>query len=329
MMRARLASLAAVLAVAVPFGAAWAQDGKLVVYTSQPSDQMAEVVKAFNADHPNVKVELFRSGTTEVMSKLKAEFAAGSPQADVVLIADAMAATQLKQDGRLQPYPEAPVARLPKALVDPDMTFFGTKLITTGIVYNTRLVAKAPTSWNDLLAKDAAKSAIMPSPLYSGAAAIHVGIMVQQPAFGWGWFETLADGGGIAGKGNGSVIDAVARGEKAYGIIVEYMAYNAAAKGSPVAFAFPAEGITAVTQPVAILKTTKNLPAAKAFVDWQLGEAAQRQSVAQGYFPILPEIDPPAGYPPTAGLKIIEADPVRLLADDERNKKTFADLYGG
>lgn len=329
MMRARLASFAAVLAMTACSGVALAQDGKLVVYTSQPSDQMAEVVKAFNADYPDVRIELFRSGTTEVMSKLKAEFAAGSPQADVVLIADAVAATQLKQEGRLQPYPEAPVARLPKALVDPDMTFFGTKLITTGIVYNTKLVQKAPTSWNDLLAADAAKSSIMPSPLYSGAAAIHVGTVVQQPAFGWTWFEKLADGGGTAGKGNGSVIDAVARGEKAYGIIVEYMAYNAAAKGSPVAFAFPAEGITAVTQPVAILKTTKNLPAAKAFVNWQLGEAAQRQSVGQGYFPILPELAPPAGYPPAASLKIIEADPARLLAEDERNKKKFADLYGG
>lgn len=329
MMRARLASLAAALAVAGLSGTALAQDGKLVVYTSQPSDQMAEVVKAFNADYPNVKVELFRSGTTEVMSKLKAEFAADSPQADVVLIADAVAATQLKQEGRLQPYPDAPVARLPKALVDPDMTFFGTKLITTGIVYNTKLVQKAPTSWNDLLTKEAAKSSIMPSPLYSGAAAIHVGTVAQQPAFGWTWFEKLADGGGTAGKGNGSVIDAVARGEKAYGIIVEFMAYNAAAKGSPVAFAFPVEGITAVTQPVAILKTTRNLPAAKAFVNWQLGEAAQRQSVAQGYFPILPELTPPPGYPSPAGLKIIEADPARLLADDERNKKKFADLYGG
>lgn len=329
MMRARLATLAIVLAAAGFAGTAVAQDGKLVVYTSQPSDQMAEVVKAFNADYPNVKVELFRSGTTEVMSKLKAEFAAGSPQADVVLIADSVAATQLKQEGRLLAYPEAPVARLPRALVDPDMTFFGTKLITTGIVYNTRLVTKAPTSWNDLLPKEAAKSTIMPSPLYSGAAAIHVGTVVQQPAFGWKWFETVADGGGAAGKGNGSVIDAVARGEKAYGIIVEYMAYNAAAKGSPVAFAFPAEGITAVTQPVAILKTTKNPAAAKAFVNWQLGEAAQRQSVAQGYFPILPDITPPPGYPSPAGLKIIEADPARLLAEDEANKKKFADLYGG
>ena len=68
--------------------------------------------------------------------------------------------------------------------------------------------------------------------------------MVQQPEFGWGYFETLAKNGAIAGKGNGAVIEAVARGEKAYGIIIEYMAFNAKAKGSPVDFVFPQEGVS-------------------------------------------------------------------------------------
>ena len=67
----------------------------------------------------------------------------------------------------------------------------------------------------------------MPSPLYSGAAVIHVGTVVQQPVFGWSYLENLAAGGAVAGQGNGTVIEAVARGEKAYGIIIEYMALNA------------------------------------------------------------------------------------------------------
>jgi iron(III) transport system substrate-binding protein len=303
--------------------------GTLTVYTSQPSEQMEEVVREFNKKHPGVKVEVFRSGTTEVMNKLQAEFAAGSPQADVLLVADAVAVTQLKNEGRLFAYTDAPVARIPAALVDSDKTFFGTKLITTGIIYNTNLVKTAPASWNDLLVKDVAKSTIMPSPLYSGAAAIHVGTMVQKPDFGWKYYETLAGGGAIAGKGNGSVVDAVAKGEKAYGIIIEYMALNAKTKGSPVNFVFPKEGVSVITQPVAILKTAKNLPAAKAFVDWQLSEEAQIGSVAQGYFPVTTGMKPPAGYPEPASLKFIEGDATRLLKEDEATKKKFADLYGG
>src|SRR5204863_7962603 len=136
-----VSSLVAGLLLAFATGsAAAAPSGSITVYTSQPSDQIARAVEAFRKTHPDVKVELFRSGTTEVMNKLQAEFSAGRPQADVVLIADAIAMTQLKNDGRLLAYPDAPAAKLPPALVDPDKTFFGTKLITTGIAINTNPV---------------------------------------------------------------------------------------------------------------------------------------------------------------------------------------------
>ncbi len=80
---------------------------------------------------------MFRSGTTEVMNKLLAEFAAGTPRADVLLIADAGSMERLRTDGRLLPYPRADVAQLPPGAVDGERTYFGTKLITTGIVYHT------------------------------------------------------------------------------------------------------------------------------------------------------------------------------------------------
>jgi iron(III) transport system substrate-binding protein len=303
--------------------------GLLRLYTSQPSDQMAEAIQAFNKLHPGVKVDVFRSGTTEVINKLQAEFAAGRPQADVVLLADDVALTQLKNDDRLLAYPDAPVADIPANLIDSDKTFFGTKLITTGIVYNTTLVRTPPTSWKDLLAPEAASKTILPSPLYSGAAVIHLGTMVQQPEFGWNYVETLAKNRAMAGRGNGAVIEAVARGEKAYGIIIEYMAMNAKAKGSPVDFVFPAEGVSVITQPVAILKTTRNPEAAKAFVAWQLSDEAQLQATAQGYFPVKPSVRQPQGYPEVSRLKFLKTDTGKILATDEENKLKFSELFGG
>ncbi|MDH2327439.1 ABC transporter substrate-binding protein [Cereibacter sp. SYSU M97828] len=321
--------LGLLLSTALPLAALAQASGTITVYTSQPNDQMAAVVEAFNADHPEITVEVFRSGTTELMSKLEAEYAAGAPQADIMLIADTLAMTQLKDRDRLLAYEDAPLDGIPAALVDPDKTFFGTKLLTTGIIYNTDLVKTPPTKWADLTAPEAAAQTIMPSPLYSGAAVIHVGTMVQQPEFGWEYYETLADNGAVAGQGNGTVLEAVARGEKAYGMIVEYMAMNAKAKGSPVDFVFPEEGVSTITQPVAIIAGSDNVEAAKVFVDWQLGQAAQEQSVAQGYFPILEGMTPPEGYPDPATIKVLEADPAKMLTDDQANKQEFADLFGG
>ena len=306
-----------------------AAEDTITVYTSQPQDQMTQVIEAFNADHPEIKVELFRSGTTEVMAKLQAEYAAGNSPADVILIADTVAMTQLKNDDRLLAFTDAPVEGVDPAFIDADKTFFGTKVITTGIVYNTDLVKTAPKSWNDLLAADAAKSLIMPSPLYSGAAVIHVGTMAQQPEFGWAYYEKLADAGAVAGQGNGTVIEAVARGEKAYGIIIEYMALNAKKKGSPVDFVFPAEGVSSITQPVAVLKGSDAVDAAKTFVAWQLSKASQEQATAQGYFPILPGVAQPEGYPALSTLKILPADSDAMLKADTENKEKFADLFGG
>src|SRR5256885_12504592 len=116
--------LAGLLAAGVAAGVVAAPSGRLTVYTSQPSDQMAKVVEAFRKTHPDIRVELFRSGTTEVMNKLQAELAAGRPQADVVLIAVAVAMTQLKNDGRLLGHPRLPAGRVPQGLIDPDRSYF-------------------------------------------------------------------------------------------------------------------------------------------------------------------------------------------------------------
>ncbi len=324
----RRTALAAATALAALTAAAQADD-RLVLYTSQPTEQMEEVIDLFNAAHPGIEVEMFRSGTTEVLNKLQAEIAAGNPQPDVLLIADSVAMEQLKSQGVLQAYGGADVSALPEGQYDPEMFWFGTKLITTGIIYNTAADVPVPASWTDLLSDAAEGQVIMPSPLYSGAAVIHVGTVTQQDGFGWDYYEALADNGAIAGRGNGSVRDAVSRGEKAYGIIIDYMAFGQKEAGSPVDFVFPEEGVSAINQPVGILATAANLEAAQAFVDFQLSAQASEQAVAQNYFPIRAGVDAPEGYPDPATLNIMPLDAAELMTGTEALKRQFANLFGG
>jgi iron(III) transport system substrate-binding protein len=276
----------------------------------------------------NPIVEIFRSGTTEVMSKLMAEVAAGAPRADVLLIADALSMERLKAAGELQAYPGADVSELPPDAYDKAKTYFGTKLITTGIIVN-RQAAMKPTSWKDLLKPEAKGQVALPSPLYSGAAAIHMGALHASPAIGADFYEKLARNGAVALRGNGAVLNAVAGGQKMYGIIVEFMALNARAKGSPVDFVFPAEGVSIVTEPTAILRGTKNPEAARAFVDFLLSKDGQELAVSQGYFPARKDVKPPPGFPDVASLKILPVDIAELEKRDELNKKRFAELFGG
>ena len=255
-----LTATALVAALAPLPAAAQAPAGKLVLYTSQPERDASQTVAAFRKAYPGVEVDVFRSGTTEVMGKLAAEFSAGQPKADVLLIADAASMESLKRDGRLLPYADAKVAGLAQGSFDADRTYFGSKLITTGIAVNTNAKSR-PSSWADLAKPEYKGQIAMPSPLYSGAAAIMLGTMTARPDLGWSYFEKLKAADTVAVRGNGAVMTAVANGEKPYGVLVDFMAFNAKAKGSPIDFVFPAEGLPAVTEPVAILKTTANVAA--------------------------------------------------------------------
>ncbi len=72
---------AALAVLAISAGAAQAASGTLTVYTSTPDQAMNDLIAAFNKAEPGVKVDFFRSGTTEVVNKLQAEFTAGAPAA--------------------------------------------------------------------------------------------------------------------------------------------------------------------------------------------------------------------------------------------------------
>ncbi len=316
--------LAAMLALGGP---SWAVSGKLVLYTSQPNRDAQQTVDAFKAQHPGVEVEWIRDGTTKVMAKLRAELAAGSPQPDLLLIADTVTMEGLKGEGRLMAHADAPVSDYDPALYDKEKHYFSTKLITTGIVYNTKASMK-PSSWKDLVAAQAKGLVAMPSPLTSGAALIHLATLTSHPELGWSYYDKLAANDVNPKGGNGGTFRAVAGGEKMYGMVVDFLPIREKAKGSPVSFVFPAEGVSAVTEPVAILSTAKNPEAAKAFVDFLLSRKGQELAASQGYLPAHPEVSPPPGFPPRSRIKLMAFDAGKALSDAEANKKRFIEVFG-
>lgn len=310
--------------------AGFAQDvsGKLVLYTSQPNADAQQTVDAFVAEYPNVEVEWFRDGTTKVMAKLMAEFEAGAPQPDVLLIADMVTMEGLEAEGRLMAYPEADTAAYDPAIMDPEGYYFSTKLITTGIIYNTS-ATMVPASYNDLLKEEARGNVAMPSPLTSGAATIHMAALTAHPDLGWELYEGLAAQGANPQGGNGGVYKAVAGGDQLYGFVVDFLPIREKVKGAPVEFVFPNEGVSAVTEPAAILSTAQNPDAAKAFIDFLISEKGQQLAADMGYLPAHPGITPPEGFPAREEIKLIPFDPAKALADDVENKKRFVEIFGG
>jgi iron(III) transport system substrate-binding protein len=299
----------------------------LVLYTSQPNEDAQATVDGFMAANPDIKVDWVRDGTPKIMAKLQAEIEAGNPVADVLLIADTVTLERLKEAGKLMAYKSPEAANYDASLFDADGYYYSTKLITTGIVYNTSAALK-PTSWKDLTKPEAKGLVTMPSPLTSGAALIHAQTLAGVDGLGWDFYKDLAGNGATAAGGNGAILKAVASGEKAYGVIVDYMPIREKAKGAPVEFVFPAEGVSAVTEPVGILSTAKNAEAAKKFVDYVLSEKGQEGFLKLGYIPARNGMKVPEGFPARDTIKVLPINAATALKSTDADLKTFSGIYG-
>ncbi|MFC0407796.1 ABC transporter substrate-binding protein [Roseomonas elaeocarpi] len=302
-----------------------AVSGKLTLYTSQLEADAAQTVEAFRKRYPNVQVDWLRGGTNDIMPRLRAEIASGTPRADVLLLADALTMESLAAENRLRPSPEVQIGNVPAAQIDGQRRYFATKLITTGIAYNTR-APFAPKRWADLVDARTRNLVTMPSPAVSGAAALHLSATAQDGALGWDYLNKLVENGVQARGGNGQVMQAISTGERPYGIVVDYLAIRAAAKGAPVRFVFPEDGVSAVTEPAAILSSTQNAPAAIAFVSFLLSRDGQELASRQGFLPADPKVAPPEGFPDPASIKVMPLDAARALRENDATLRRFNDL---
>lgn len=319
-----LVSAAALLAAS--FSAMPALGANLVLYTSQPNEDAQATVDGFMAANPDISVDWVRDGTPKIMARLQAEIAAGNPVADVLLIADTVTLERLKQDGKLVAYKSPQAVNYDASLYDRDGYYYSTKLITTGIVYNTAAGMK-PTSWQDLTKPEARNLATMPSPLTSGAALIHAQTLAGVEGLGWDYYKALGENGATAAGGNGAVLKAVAAGEKAYGMVVDYMPIREKAKGAPVEFVFPSEGVSAVTEPVGILASSKNIEAAQKFVDHVLSVEGQQGFVKLGYIPARNGIAMPEGFPARETIRVLPLDAATALKDTQADLTSFSGYF--
>jgi len=324
-MKSFVSVLAGALVAGLLSTAAYADN--LVLYTSQPNEDAQATVDAFQAANPGIEVEWVREGTTKIMAKLMAEIEAGNPVADVLLIADTVTMQRLKEAGHLADYKSPEAGNYDASLYDADGAYYSTKMITTGIVYNTAAAMK-PAGWQDLTKTEAKGLVTMPSPLTSGAALIHAQTLTNIDGLGWDYYKALAANGATAAGGNGGVLKAVATGEKAYGMLVDFMAIREKAKGAPVEFVFPAEGVSAVTEPVGILKTAKNVDAAQKFVDFLLSEEGQKTAVKMGYIPARNGVALPEGYPARETIKVLPVNAAEAVKNSDTDLKTFSGIFG-
>jgi len=300
--------------------------GKVTLYTSAVQTDADGLKAAFNKKYPNVAVTIYRDGTEKVIAKLRAEQDAKSVVADVLLIADAPTMENLKADKFLQPYKSPFASAFDKQFVDPEGYYTGTKIINSGIAINMTANLPKPVTWTDLVKPAYKGKLVSPSPQYSGAAALNYAVFLNTAAYGASFVKSLQTNGMTVVQANGDALNKIISGESPVGIVTDNGVRAAKAKGSPVEMIYPTDGAIPVTEPIAVVAGTKNLDAAKAFVDFVLSLDGQALIVTQNYIPLLPGVAPPAGVP--ANLKEFPVDAVAVAKQLPDAKKQFTDIFG-
>lgn len=250
--------------------------GKVVVYSAGPDDLSENIQKGFEKK-TGVKVELFKGTNGKILSRLEAEKA--KPVADVLVLASLSSAQGLMKKGMTLPYKEAKNSdKLFEQWSDKDGNYFSYSLSALGIAYNTKLVKNPPKTWDELTAEQLKNKVNIPDPSLSGSAAeFATGYINAKGDAGWDFFKKLKSNGCSMAGANQEALDPVITGAKSMAAAsVDYMTYQAKAKGEAIDLVYPAEGTIISSRPALILKSSANVDNAKAFIDYLLSDEAQK-----------------------------------------------------
>ena len=305
--------------------------GKLMLYTSVPIDTVNKVKAEFKKRQPGIELNIFRSGTGEVMNRIYSEIDEGQIQADLIWVADFTVGEELKNRGQLLKYKSPQADNIISFLKDKDDYYYAARLLNMIIAYNTDSVKKIPTSYRDLLNPEHKGKIVLADPSYSGAALYTMITLAQTEEFSWDYFVRLYENEMQIIKGNTSLIQAIADGELDMGITIDFMVRDLINKnpGIPIDYIFPEEGVVLVPSPIAITKDCQNLPAAKVFIDFILSKEGQEFLSAQGITPVRRDVAPPPGVPTITQMKVIPSNPEEILIVKEDSESIFSDIFQG
>lgn len=329
-MRQKMIAMAVALCLVFGFAAQAGAAEKMILYTSMKESLVGALYDAFKKKHPDTTIDYQSAGAGKLMAKIATERQAGKVLADVLWTSEVPDFYNLKKEGMLEIYIPSNFSELINPFDDHDGSFTAARLGTLGIVYNTKLIKKTPATWDDIFGKDFTGAFGIANPALSGTAYMSISLLVKQ--FGWEFIEKMAANKSKIGKGAGQVVDDTASGELAGCIAVDYITLDKMKKGASVGYAFPQE-ILVVPSPVAILKNTPNLSAAKKFVDFLLSKEAQEIIASEGTLPVRNDVklNPalPIGSPEEAVKRSIKIDYHSLMAEKQATLKKFTDIMQG
>ena len=307
--------------------AAAKKEGKVVWYTSTPVATAQKLAKLFEADS-GIKVELFRSGGSAILSRFMQEYDAKLIAADVLTTSDPAAANAMTKKGMFVAFKPAAFDKIPDAAKDANGYHVAQRLNMITIFARDDKIAAAdlPKTWTALVEPKYKGKMVMSDPSFTSLQLSVVGTLSKK--LGWSYYENLRKNDIMVVQGNEQILDNMKRGERliAAGALDSYAA-DARKEGHKIKTIYPDDGTFVIPSPTSIIKGSPNPNAAKAFADFMVGEKAQKLFPEDGGYAARVDVAPPAGSPDLKSLTILAVDYDDIEKRSTELKNKFNDIY--
>ena len=254
--------------------------GKVTVYAALTDTNGKALAAAFEKANSKYTVNIVTEGTGALVTRIETEKKSGGVKANAVLLADPTVMPELASDGVIGDYVPADASKLPADLKGDG--WFGAFQFYNVIIYHDGVTP--PKDWSDLTKPEYKGKVEIGDPSYSGTT---LAMAAEVPKLaGDSYFADLKANGVKIVQSTNTVGNDVASGAMSVGITLDSVCRPLISGGSPVKMVWPTSGSIPVPAPAAIVKGQENA-GAKAFLDWLLTDAGQKELTALGYAPAL------------------------------------------
>ncbi len=287
-------------------------------------DEEAKALTELFTQKTGIPATYLRATTGELVSRVIAE--KDDPQADILLGGASSYHMQADAEEALLPYESPLMKNLPSYAVSPQNTWTGFCVLTLGVGVNTKRFAEkfpgvaVPQTWEDLLNPAFKGEIVMTNPVASSTSYLFVQGQLQRLGWdkGWDYLLALAQSVGQFPDSGSAPPKLIGTGEYAIGIAYLHALTKYRSQGFDIQLVAPPQSVGDVDC-ISIMRNTKNLSAAKAFVDFMLSVDAQELMSSLDFtIPVNPEAKPVAGSIPIADVDLIEYDTKK--ASDQRKE---------
>ena len=316
-MTIRNAGFSLLYTVLLLLSSTWARAGEITVYTALEEDDVRVYLAEFAKAKPNIKVNLLRLSTGDLIARIVAEKA--NPRHDVIW---GTALTQMVDPRVLEmaePYRPAGIDAVKTQFKDPQNRWFATTGYFAGFCVNTEILKKnnlpMPTSWQDLLNPVYKGQIVMPNAASSGTGYLQIVSLLQMKGEekGWQYLKDLDKNIAQYIKSGSRPCKMAAAGEYAIGLSFAFSGVKQIMEGYPIKLVIPSEGAGYEVEVSMLMKSSKNKEDSKQFLDWLLtldaaklyGERAEMSSVP-GAKPTEAVLK--AGLPPDVSVVLYKMD---------------------